>query len=209
MFLRFALAVGGRILIRHCRVFLFLLQQQQQDQDQDQTLSCPFGATSHFLLLAQEKVTKEKGTPVSRRADEARTVPCAARHDRAGPNSHIHVLKHAGLSPGPGSAARHEPMGIFQAKSSSESNIHGNNSSSISNRRLRLRRPCDERSEVTRSLDQRVKPQQRSKQALGSRLLALRSESPFIFRRVAEESGGERRACSRPWMAEFAPADGF
>src|SRR5690606_3836856 len=30
-----------------------------------------------------------------------------------------------------------------------------------------------------------------------------------VQRRVAQEAGGERRACSRPWMAEFAPADGF
>jgi len=28
-------------------------------------------------------------------------------------------------------------------------------------------------------------------------------------RRVAQEDGGERRACLRPWMAEFAPAAGF
>jgi len=71
----------------------------------------PLRGTSHFLLLVQEKVTKEKDTPVSRRAGGAGAVPCAARQYRAGPNSHIHVLKHAGLSPGPGSAARREPNG--------------------------------------------------------------------------------------------------
>jgi len=102
----------------------------------------PLRGTSHFLLLVQEKVTKEKDTPVSRsrasieveasshpwssnlpahpcagaRRGEAvlRLIPprpCAARHDRAGANSHIHVLEHARLAPGPGSAARREPNG--------------------------------------------------------------------------------------------------
>jgi hypothetical protein len=111
-------------------------------------------AASHFLLLVQEKVTKEKGTPVSRsrvpieveasirpwchnrpahpcagaRRGEAvlrlsPPRPCAAHHDRAGatersegvaakrPTSHIHVLEHARLAPGPVSAARREPNG--------------------------------------------------------------------------------------------------
>ncbi len=44
-------------------------QLQNHNQDQHQTLSRPFGATSHFLLLAQEKVTKEKGTPDFPRSD--------------------------------------------------------------------------------------------------------------------------------------------
>src|SRR5690606_40841459 len=30
-----------------------------------------------------------------------------------------------------------------------------------------------------------------------------------VQRRVAQEAGGERRACSSTWMCEFAPADGF
>jgi hypothetical protein len=36
--------------------------------------------------------------PDTRRDDEAVSVPCAPQRNRAGPNSHIHVLKHAGLS---------------------------------------------------------------------------------------------------------------
>ena len=41
------------------------------------------------------------------------------------------------------------------------------------------------------------------------RKLRLRCSLIPWERRVAEESGGERRVCLRPWMAEFAPADGF
>ncbi len=37
----------------------------------------------------------------------------------------------------------------------------------------------------------------------------LALKTPVRFRRVAQKSIGERRACLRPWMAEFAPADGF
>ena len=46
-------------------------------------------AASYFLLLRQNKVAKEKATPVSRRF----AVPCVARLVRRLRNSHC-VLKH-------------------------------------------------------------------------------------------------------------------
>ena len=44
--------------------------------------------------------------PDTRRDDKAVSVPCAPQQERAGPNSHIHVLKHAGLAPALASGAR-------------------------------------------------------------------------------------------------------
>ena len=55
--------------------------------------------------------------PDSRRCDEAASVPCASRGRRAGPNSHIHVLKHAGLS----HAAHCDARLALRRKSTSES----------------------------------------------------------------------------------------
>ena len=44
--------------------------------------------------------------PDTRRRDKAASVPCAPQRTGAGPNSHIHVLKHAGLAPPFASGAR-------------------------------------------------------------------------------------------------------
>ena len=52
-------------------------------------------------------------------------------------------------------------------------------------------------------------PESRSARTVASTLaLALDLPGPHEPRRVAQAAGGERRDCSRPWMAEFAPAAG-
>ena len=56
-------------------------------------------------LLFRQKEPKPFA-PDTRRDDGAVPVPCAPQQDRAGPNSHIHVLKHAGLAPALASGAR-------------------------------------------------------------------------------------------------------
>jgi hypothetical protein len=111
------------------------------------------------------------------------------------------VLKHAGLSPGPGSAARHEPMGTFRAESNSNSHSHSHSHSHSGT--------CYGSPVASAARPHTTTLSEQSCSTKRGGLLALGSESPFIFRRVAEESGGERRACLSAGMREFAPADGF
>ena len=59
----------------------------------------PSGCPSSFLLLVQEKGTKEKDPRVSRRHRYAAPVHCATRRLRAGANSAIHGLEQSRLSP--------------------------------------------------------------------------------------------------------------
>ena len=63
---------------------------------------CAAGAarTAKLARRAQGRMPGVKAiAPDTRRCDGAASVPCASRSRRAGPNSHIHVLKHTGLSP--------------------------------------------------------------------------------------------------------------
>lgn len=84
----------------------------------------PSGCPSYFLLLAQEKVTKEKGTPASHSLGDAQAVPCAARHQPAGANSRIHALEQSHLFPVDGCAARCESMGEVKAEEQEQEQGH-------------------------------------------------------------------------------------
>jgi hypothetical protein len=57
-----------------------------------------------FVRCARESLSlsgesNQRPLRLRRRHDEAVSVPCASRSRRAGPNSHIHVFRHTGLSP--------------------------------------------------------------------------------------------------------------
>ena len=137
----------------------------------------PSGCPSYFLLLAQEKVTKEKGTPASHSLGDAQAVPCAARHQPAGANSRIHALEQSHLFPVDGCAARCESMGEVKAEEQEQEQGHV---------------------QPSRRAFVGIVP---------SRAVAYAFDfQPPSERRATQPASGERRACSSAWMREFAPA---
>ncbi len=84
----------------------------------------PASAAVEFLLFAcPKRSNQEKGTPASRVACCASTVPCVARHPSAGANSAIHGLKQARLLPTVACATRRDTWrpGRARAKGQSKS----------------------------------------------------------------------------------------
>jgi hypothetical protein len=137
---------------------------------------------SHFLLLAQEKVTKEKGTPVPRPADILSSG--CARRLRGFPTAHpctdgklAHILAGFGFLPSP--ALAHPCAACATLRASSPPTRRGTGAPLKSGALLRA-------------------------EAAGERGSALDLDLPSRFwRRAAQPGSGERRHCLRPGMAEF------
>ncbi len=151
----------------------------------------PSGCPSSFLLLVQEKGTKEKDPRVSRRHRYAAPVHCATRRLRAGANSAIHGLEQSRLSPEVDCVARRD-NGHSARKHHACSPVwfrgwRVRKTSRIG--RLPPQHPIAER---------RVCPTQRPP-----------ARSARMSCRVAQEAGGERRGCLSTGTCEFAPAAGF
>ena len=150
----------------------------------------PSGCPSSFLLLVQEKGTKEKDPRVSRRHRYAAPVPCATRRLRAGANSAIHGLEQSRLSPEVGCVARRD-------------NGH-------SARKHRVCPPVwfrDWRVRQTSGID-RLLPQRSVAERRVCSTQCPPVRSARMSCRVAQEAGGARRDCLSTGMCEFAPAAG-
>ena len=139
---------------------------------------------SHFSLLRQRKVTKRKATPASRCRCFAAPVPCVARHPSAGANSAIHGLEQSRLSLTDGCATRRGTRRLVIKSSKPQPCVSDSGLAFASNSGASSDFVCS----GCRSF---------------SGFTALQSPS---WRRATQATSGERRDCSRPWMAEFAPA---
>src|SRR5579859_7121242 len=69
-------------------------------------IKCRAFALSRESLSLSGESNQRPSVPDTRRCDGAASVPCAPQRKRAGPNSHIHVLRHTGLAPAFASGAR-------------------------------------------------------------------------------------------------------